>query len=190
MDLFPSMKSTTNGFHGAIVSVLMEYPLSVASRITNPSHGLARESEFLSIAKIIAWLERHTEPMRHDRDREIRIERQMEESEQWEQEREEKDPVMLEKCKAWLDRTDPKAQQLTGTKSSHPYQQFLERCEKLGLEPRPIGRFEQEKQEGPRGAQSAAEKEQETRAIIRANEILWEREVKAKVLGETQKAEP
>ena len=70
------------------------------------------------------------------------------------------------------------------------YAQFLERCEKLGLERRSIGPFEQDKRDGARGAQSAAEKEQEKQAIIRANEILWQRELKARVLGETQKADP
>ena len=59
------------------------------------------------------------------------------------------------------------------------YAQFLERCEKLKLEPRPIGCFEQDSPKGNRGGgQTAAEKDQLKEAIIKANKALWEREHK------------
>jgi hypothetical protein len=55
------------------------------------------------------------------------------------------------------------------------YAQFLARCERNGLEPRPIGRFEQgEYQAGERSGQTQKEKELLASAIQRANKIFWE----------------
>jgi hypothetical protein len=60
------------------------------------------------------------------------------------------------------------------------YPQFLARCERDGLEPRPIGRFEQgEQPKAERSGQTEKEKEQLREIIQRANEIFLRREYEA-----------
>lgn len=95
----------------------------------NPVHGIAREHEFLTIATLIAWLEKKTEPMREEIAREQRVEEQLRAREEWQNEP--KDPVLMDKCKSWLNRTDPAAQQMTGFKDAAKAESDLRRAETI-----------------------------------------------------------
>jgi hypothetical protein len=99
------------GYIGTLASVLCEFPKQVALRCVNPIHGVSRETKFLpTVADLVGWLERETEPLRKDVDRELRVARQIEAREQWQNEI----PTdrLKEMGKAWLDRTDPVAHTL------------------------------------------------------------------------------
>jgi hypothetical protein len=110
LSLFPNASGTHDGFIGAASDVLRAYPKSVAVKICEPLGGLASETEFISLSKIIAWLEKRTAPMSRDLDREVRVKAQLEARD----EGNEKSERLSASCRAWLDRTDPQARELTG----------------------------------------------------------------------------
>jgi hypothetical protein len=107
---FPNMRTAADGFTGSLAAVLADYPRQVAIKCANPRHGIARETQFLSIAAVVAWCERQTEPMRQDVSREQRVKAQLEARDEWDAQ------TIAEHLKAngkaWLDRTDPKAREL------------------------------------------------------------------------------
>lgn len=105
---FPTVRADmSDGFVGALASVLMAYPRQVVLKITNPLSGLASEIKFISISDVVAWCERHTKPLREDRTREKRIAEQLAARDEWQ--RAERSQGLMEKLTAWLDRTDPQA---------------------------------------------------------------------------------
>lgn len=98
---------------GAIAELLMRYPRSVALKCADPFAGVPRETKFLPTpADVIAWCERQVAPMHEEATREDRVNEQLRAREEWQNEQ--KDPILSDKMKAWLDRTDPVAQALTG----------------------------------------------------------------------------
>lgn len=112
IDQFPNAKGYTNGFIGALAQVLGQYPKQVVNKCIDARSGLSRDIKFLSICDVVAWLERGERPLHERADREVRVKRQVEETDAW---RNLKVPESLKaKGRAWLDRTDPVAQQLSG----------------------------------------------------------------------------
>lgn len=102
---------------GSLASTLCSYPRQVAllcapsSNPLDPPRGVVLETKFLpTVADIVAWCERNTDPLRRDSDREDRITAQIEAREAWQTQ--ERDPALAAKCQAWLDRTDPQAKQM------------------------------------------------------------------------------
>lgn len=122
IDQFPSVRNVGDAFIGTAASVLMAYPRTVAVEITHPLNGLASETEFLSIAKIIAWLEPKTNAIRRDIERENRVEFQM---------KDETD-VGIKNKSHWI-----------------TYKEFREHCERNKLPLRPVGAFEKGGYLGP-----------------------------------------
>lgn len=102
---------------GAIAETLMHYPKSVALACADPYRGVVLQSpEFLpSQGKIIAWCEKRCASMYEEADRDDRIEKQLDAREQWQGET----PSERLKAmgKAWLDRSDPIAKEITGRKT-------------------------------------------------------------------------
>lgn len=99
-----------DGYIGALAAVLGQYPRQVALRCADPVHGVARETKFLpTVADLVAWCERETAPLHRDIAREERIAAQLKARDEITAE---KDPRLLAKCKAWLDRSDPHARLL------------------------------------------------------------------------------
>lgn len=84
LDQFPNAKNSPDGFIGGIAQVLATYPRSVVSGVTNPVHGIPSDHEFLSVAALVAWCEKKTEPMRAEGDYEIRVKKQLKERADWE----------------------------------------------------------------------------------------------------------
>jgi hypothetical protein len=113
LELFPSAKrDISDGFIGAIASVLAEYPRQIAMKCVHPKNGLAGEAVFISIAGLIGWLERETNGLREHADYELRVERQILDVAEW------RAATPSERLKAagldWLERRDPLAQKLSG----------------------------------------------------------------------------
>ena len=100
-----------DGYIGALAAVLGQYPRQVALKCADPLRGVSRETKFLpTVADLVAWCEKETEPLRRDVDRENRIAEQFRLTEEWKNA--EKTPSLLAKTQAWLDRTDPIAREL------------------------------------------------------------------------------
>jgi hypothetical protein len=113
LELFPSAKNDiSDGFIGGIAAILSDYPRQTALKSIHPKNGLAGEAVFISIAGLVAWCERQTEPLRQHVDRELRVERQIQEVNEWRGKT--SSERLKEKGQAWLDRTDPIAQQISG----------------------------------------------------------------------------
>ena len=69
-----------DSYIGALAHTLAGYPRSIALRCADPAHGIARECRGFSlpqIADVVVWCERATEPLRGEREREIRVRRQL-----------------------------------------------------------------------------------------------------------------
>lgn len=109
---FPNLREVSDGFIGSIASVLLQYPRQVCLKCADPRHGLARHVKFLSIAELVNWLEKQTEPLRVDVSREHRVVDQLKARADWESEA--VSESLKEKGRAWLERIDPKARQLAG----------------------------------------------------------------------------
>lgn len=67
-----------DSYIGALAQILGSYPKSVAIACGNGLTGIVRDCKFLpTVADIVAWCERKTEPLRVQHDRERRIESQL-----------------------------------------------------------------------------------------------------------------
>src|SRR5581483_1653331 len=98
---------------GAIAELLMHYPSSVALKCADPFAGVSRETRFLPTpADVIGFCERAAAPLHEEAAREDRVAEQLAERERWLND--ERDPVLLAKCRAWLDGSDPVKRALTG----------------------------------------------------------------------------
>lgn len=98
---------------GAIAELLLQYPRGVALRCADPFRGVARDTKFMPTpADVIGFCEKACAPMYEEAAREDRVADQLRARVEWE--KVEKDPVLLAKVDAWLDRTDPVARALTG----------------------------------------------------------------------------
>lgn len=109
--LFPGLReSAGGGFIGGLVAVLMNYPRQVALRAKDPVLGVAAGARFLTIAALVAWCEREVGPLlRRYRDEQRDVDRDVERN---------VNPEASERLRAltraWLDRDDPVAQQVSG----------------------------------------------------------------------------
>lgn len=112
IDQFPNAKGYSNGFIGALAQVLGQYPRQVVMKCIDVRSGLARDVKFLGISDVVAWLERGERPLHQTAERDVRVKRQAVETEAWVNL---KVPETLKaKGKAWLDRSDPVAVQVSG----------------------------------------------------------------------------
>jgi hypothetical protein len=101
---------------GAIAETLTRYPRSVALACTDPFTGVVLQSpEFLpSQSKVIQWCQKRFDKLFAKAEREDRRAAQLAEREAWQNEP--RPPTMIEKTKAWLDRTDGIARELVAPK--------------------------------------------------------------------------
>lgn len=85
VDCYPNGgASASRGYIGALAAVLATYPKQVAKRCSDRVQGVSRECKFLpTIADIVAWCERETEPLRRQVDYEKRIATQLSEREEF-----------------------------------------------------------------------------------------------------------
>ncbi len=108
---FPNLREVSDGFIGSLSSVLQQYPRQVCLKCADPRRGISRAIKFLSISELVNWLEKETEPMRRDVSREQHVKEQLQAREDWQHA--EIPATLKDKGKAWLDRTDPIAAELT-----------------------------------------------------------------------------
>jgi hypothetical protein len=111
---FPSIRDVDDRFIYRLTDILQKYPRQIVLKCADPRRGIARDSAFLSFNLLVAWLEKHTEPMRADVSREQRVKEQLAAREDWEHQ--EVPESLKAKGKAWLDRSDPKARELMAAK--------------------------------------------------------------------------
>lgn len=99
---------------GAIAELLMHYPRQAAMKCADPIAGVARETKFLPTpADVIGFCEREQHPLHEEASREDRREEQLRLRDEWRDGA--ASPRLKEMGKAWLDRTDPIAAQMTRT---------------------------------------------------------------------------
>ena len=78
-------KNADAGYIGALAHMLASYPRQVAMRCADPVNGVVRICKFLpQPADIVVWCERETEPLRRDREYEVRTARQLDERAEFE----------------------------------------------------------------------------------------------------------
>lgn len=90
---------------------MAEQPRDVAERIIDPTRGLARSVEFLSIAAISKWCDAQSAHVYAEIERSRRAVLQIEERLEWKDAP--RPQSLIQKTAAWLNRTDPLAKQLT-----------------------------------------------------------------------------
>lgn len=67
-----------DGYIGAIAATLGTYPKQVAAECANAPRGIVAECKFMpTVADIVGWCERYTEPLRRQFDRDLRIGQQL-----------------------------------------------------------------------------------------------------------------
>lgn len=148
LEQFPNSKNFGDGFIGSIASIFTQYPRQVVTKCADPLRGIASKREFLTIAGLVAWLEEETEPLRSSLARELRIAEQFRALDEWKNQ--EISPQLKAKAEAWLNRTDPLAQQLTSQNNAAEHERaqntldqiqaanqkvFMRECEKTGVDP-------------------------------------------------------
>lgn len=97
----------------AVAAVLSGYPETVIDYVCDPRTGITGTNKWLpSVSEVKEACDVHANRIAQDIERKRRIERQFKEQEEWENQV----PTerLKEKGKAWLDRKDPMAQQLSG----------------------------------------------------------------------------
>lgn len=113
VDGSPYRSQAGDSYLGTMAKLIMDYPRQVAMRCADPLRGVARDTKFLpTVADVVAWCERATEPLRRDVDREHRVDKQIKARELWQKEC--VSDGLKEKGRAWLDRSDPVAAHLCG----------------------------------------------------------------------------
>lgn len=110
---FPNKDKLTAGYAGAMAEIFMSYPKAVAVACADPIDGVVRGLKFMPVpSDVIAWCENRQRPIMEQADREVRVKRQVQETDAWVSM---KVPESLKaKGKAWLDRSDPVAVQVSG----------------------------------------------------------------------------
>lgn len=78
LDCYPNGGAQAgDSYIGALAATLAEYPKSVAQRCADRKTGIARECKFLpTVADIVAWCERETEPLRRQHSADLRLKQQ------------------------------------------------------------------------------------------------------------------
>jgi len=112
---FPNKDKLSAGYAGAMAELLMSYPKMVATACADPIHGVVHGLKFMPVpSDVIAWCENRLRPLQEEADREVRVKKQIEDVDAW---RTMTVPESLKaKGRAWLDRTDPVAQEVSGQK--------------------------------------------------------------------------
>lgn len=101
---------------GAMAEYLTRYPRVVALECADPFGGVVAGTKYLPTpADVIGFCERKLRPLQEDADRERRVAEQLVAREEFERQR--VADQLKAKGRAWLDRTDPAAQQLSGQKA-------------------------------------------------------------------------
>lgn len=113
---YANRSQADKSYLGAIAQLLMQYPRQVALVAADPFKGVPRETKFLPTpADVIAFCEKRCEPLYEEAAREDRVVAQLDAREQWQTAQ--KDPVLMAKLDAWLNRSDPVAAELSGEKT-------------------------------------------------------------------------
>ncbi len=88
VDCYPNGgNSAGKGYIGALAATLASYPRQVAHRCADRDAGVVRECRFLpTVADIVAWCERETDPLYRQSQRESNIARQFAERAEFERE--------------------------------------------------------------------------------------------------------
>ena len=98
-----------DSYIGALAATLGSYPKQVAMRCADPVRGVTLECKFLpTVADIVQWCEKHTEPLRHQHERNRRVEQQFKDRTNFESEQGQRDrrltiPELKEKYGDWRD---------------------------------------------------------------------------------------
>jgi hypothetical protein len=106
-------------YAAAVAAVLSGYPKTVIDYVCDPRTGITGTNKWLpSVSEVKESCDVYANRIAQDIERKRRIERQFKEQEEWENQV----PTdrLKEKGKAWLDRTDPIAQKLSGQKAKAP----------------------------------------------------------------------
>lgn len=104
-------------YAAAVAAVLSGYPKGIIDYVCDPRTGIAGVSKWLpSVSEIKEACESKVNEIGRARERQERIERQFMERDRDEKLDKERSEARATKAKAWLDRTDPKAQELSGQK--------------------------------------------------------------------------
>jgi hypothetical protein len=79
IDAYPNGgRAAGEGYIGALAAMLASYPRCVALRCSDRVDGIVRVCKFLPTpADVVAWCEKATEPLRDNREREMRVTRQL-----------------------------------------------------------------------------------------------------------------
>ena len=137
----------------AVAAVLSGYPTTIIDYVCDPRTGITGTNKWLpSVSEVKEACDIHANRIAQDVERRKRIERQFKERDEWMNQV----PTerLKEKGKAWLDRKDPVAQQLSGQKAKAPLTEdekkaALESAAKVGkylslrmkLRPRDVGDY-------------------------------------------------
>jgi len=121
-----------------VVAVFTQYDIELVRKAVAPS-GIPYDLKpyMPTIGEIEGWLRVRADKMASAKEHQLRIEKQMEETDAWMQLQ--PSDVLKAKAKAWLDRADPIAQQLSGKKPVKVYSEeekraFLDDASKAGRE--------------------------------------------------------
>jgi hypothetical protein len=84
VDAYPNGgRDAGKSYIGALAAVLVSYPRQTATACADRVNGITRDCKFLpTVADIVAWCERKTDPLRHAAEREERITAQLEQREE------------------------------------------------------------------------------------------------------------
>lgn len=103
----------------AVAAVLSGYPQYIVDYISDPRTGISGTNKWLpSVAEVRDACEAKMNEVGQNEARKARIEQQLRQREEWEREVPER---FRAKGKAWLERKDPVAQELTGQKPVKVY---------------------------------------------------------------------
>lgn len=110
---FANKDRADKSYIGAMAQLLMHYPKQVALKCADPFDGVVRGTKFLPTpSDIIGWCEREIAPLHREADRERRVDEQLAMRDEFE--RQVVADGLKAKGRAWLERTDPVAKQLSG----------------------------------------------------------------------------
>ena len=81
---FPNKDKLTAGYAGAMAEIFMSYPKAVAVACADPIDGVVRGLKFMPVpSDVIAWCENRQRPIMEQADREVRVKRQVQETDAW-----------------------------------------------------------------------------------------------------------
>jgi hypothetical protein len=81
---YPHSQNVGDSYIGALAATFGAYPKSIVAQCVAPARGVAAECKFLpTLADVVAWCEKRTDGLRIQVERDVRIERQLADREQF-----------------------------------------------------------------------------------------------------------